>query len=61
MSACRRIQIDPYILPYTKLNFKWIKTEPDRGESKKKKPLTRWHRKRLSEQAIVNTGTKINN
>ena len=25
MSACRRIQIDPYLPPYTKLNFKCIK------------------------------------
>ena len=25
MSACRRLQIDPYLLPYTKLKSKWIK------------------------------------
>jgi hypothetical protein len=25
MSACRRIQIDPYLSPCTKLKFKWIK------------------------------------
>jgi hypothetical protein len=25
MSACRRMKIDPYLLPCTKLKFKWIK------------------------------------
>ena len=25
MSACRRMQIDPYLSPYTKLKSKWIK------------------------------------
>ena len=25
MSACRRMQIDPYLSPCTKLNSKWIK------------------------------------
>ena len=25
MSASRRIQIDPYPSPHTKLNYKWIK------------------------------------
>ena len=25
MSACRRMQIDPYLLPCTKLKSKWIK------------------------------------
>ncbi|KRY94117.1 Retrovirus-related Pol polyprotein LINE-1 [Trichinella zimbabwensis] len=25
MSACRRMQIDPYLSPCTKLKFKWIK------------------------------------
>ena len=25
MAACRRIQIDPYLPPCTKLNSKWIK------------------------------------
>jgi hypothetical protein len=25
MSACRRMQIDPYLLSYTKLKSKWIK------------------------------------
>jgi hypothetical protein len=25
MSACRRIQIDPYLSPYPKLKSKWIK------------------------------------
>ena len=26
MAACRRIQVDPYLSPSTKLNSKWIKT-----------------------------------
>jgi hypothetical protein len=25
MPVCRRMKIDPYLSPYTKLNFKWIK------------------------------------
>jgi hypothetical protein len=25
MSACRRMEIDPYLSPYTKLKSKWIK------------------------------------
>jgi hypothetical protein len=40
MAACRRLQIEPYLYPHTKLNNKWIKVlniKPDTLNLKKRK------------------------
>jgi hypothetical protein len=66
MSACRRMQIDPYLSPCTKLKSKWIKDlniRPDTLNSHRsgKYPWTNWHRTQLPEQNTNSSGSKINN
>jgi hypothetical protein len=54
MSTCRRIQIDPFLSPYTKLKFKWVKDphiKPDTLkliEKKVGKSLEQWAQGKFS-------------
>jgi hypothetical protein len=66
--ACRKMQIDPFLSPYTKLKSKWIKNlhiKPDTLESNRREggeePQTFGHKARLSEQNTNGLCFKINN
>ena len=68
MLACRRMEIDSYLSPCTKLKSMWIKDlniKPDTLnliEEKAGNNLERhWHRRQLPEQNTNSIGTKINN
>jgi hypothetical protein len=71
MSACRRMQMDPYLSPCTKLMSmsKWIKdlnirktgyTKSHRRENGKY-PGTNWSKRKLPEQNTNGSGSKIKN
>jgi hypothetical protein len=65
VAACRRMQMNPYILLSTKLNSKWIKNLDIRSDTlnltEEKEPGAHWYRKILSELNTFSTGSKINN
>ena len=66
MYACRRIQKNTYLSPYTKLNSKWIKDniKPDTLnliEEKEKNSLELIGTGKLYEQNTISTGTKTDN
>ena len=66
MSACRRMKIDSYLSPCTKLKSKWIKTltikldKLNLMEKRGKYPWTHWYRRQLPEEKTNSSGSKRN-
>jgi hypothetical protein len=60
-STCRRMQIDPFLSPCTKLKSKWIKDITSNRRESGKEPQTLWHRGKYPEQNMNDFCSKIKN
>ena len=64
MSACRRMQLDPFLAPYRKLSSQWIKNlniKPDTLNLIEEKVENRLEFAGTEDNFLNRTGTKINN